>query len=311
MWSFINRIEPEQTVDPENLFTIFDKMIQTNMEKIYLDPSDNIHKRINDDGHRGPDFAKNIDILFSGCSQTYGQGVKDGTIWGELVAKELGLTYNNLSYRGGSVMQSIYNIFNYCEKYGNPKYILCMFPSFTRTHVFVDSKMLTSAPYDRILRERYGSDKGPYRAIQVSLESKYIKLPAQVEEVFPNEHRVWINLMFISMLETYCKSHNIKLLWTTWLDIYKNDDKLLYRKFKNFFKLSDNWNQTVYPNEKNLDYYNKCHQEIKNNYEDFFDRGTDWKLRDSEVWDGHWGAHTHVHVFEDFMKQIKMRGLYL
>ena len=213
MWSCINTIEPEQ---PQ----LFQNTINLNKDRMYFDLNDNIAKRINVDGHRGPDFIKNVDILFAGCSQTYGLGVKDGTIWGELVSKDLGLKYNNVSYRGGSVMQIVYNIFNYFEKYGNPKYILCAFPSFARTHVFIDSKILTSSPHNKLLEKAYGSDKGPYRALHLSKNNKYIKLPAKVEEVFPNEHRVWVNLMFISMLETYCHSNNIKLLWTKLLDVY-------------------------------------------------------------------------------------------
>lgn len=302
MWSIIGEIEPEQPINLHNALTL----IQDN---IYFDPSDRIHKRINSDGHRGPEFSKNIDILFTGCSQTYGLGVKDGTIWGELVAKDLNLSYNNLSYRGASVMQIVYNIFNYCEKYGNPKYILCTFPSFARTHVFIDSEILTSAPYDKVLIEKYGADKGPYRAINISYNNKYVKLPAKVEEVFPNEHRVWVNLMFISMLETYCNLNNIKLLWTTWLDIYENNNKLMSTKFKNFFRLSNDWDRTIAPNDEYRGPDNTCHKEIKNNYENFFDRGTDWNLRDYKIWEGHWGAHTHIHVYENFIKEIKSRGL--
>jgi hypothetical protein len=299
MWSYINEIEPEQPILLQNTLPL-------NKDNMYLDSSDNIEKRINLDGHRGPDFIKNVDILFAGCSQTYGLGVKDGTIWGELVAKHLGFKYNNVSYRGGSVMQIVYNIFNYFEKYGNPKYILCAFPSFARTHVFIDSEILTSAPYNKILEKTYGSDKGPYRAIHLSRNSKYIKLPAKVEEVFPNEHRVWINLMFISMLETYCHSNNIKLLWTTWLDVYEDNNKQMYNKFKNYFKLSDDWDHTVAP-DKIIE--SVCHQDLKDKYENFFHRGTDWYIRNLEVWEGHWGAHTHIHISENFIREMKKLGL--
>lgn len=302
MWSFINTIEPEQ---PQ----LLQNAINLQKERMYIDLHDNIEKRINVDGHRGPDFIKNVDILFAGCSQTYGLGVKDGAIWGELVAKDLGLKYNNISYRGGSVMQIIYNMFNYFEKYGNPKYILCAFPSFARSHVFIDSEILTSAPYNKILEQTYGSDKGPYRTLQLSKNNKYIKLPARVEEVFPNEHRVWVSLMFISMLETYCHSNNIKLLWTTWLDLYEDKNQHVYNKFKNFFKLSEDWDQTIPPDGILPEIESVCHQNVKDKYENFFHRGADWDIRDLGVWEGHWGAHTHIHICENFIREIKKLGL--
>jgi len=302
MWSCINNIEPEQPMLLQNT-------LRLNKDRMYFDLSDNIEKRINTDGHRGPDFIKNVDILFAGCSQTYGLGVKDGAIWGEMVAKNLGLKYNNVSYRGGSVMQIVYNIFNYFEKYGNPKYILCALPSFARTHVFIDSEILTSAPNNKLLEKAYGSDKGPYRALYLSKNSRYIKLPAKVEEVFPNEHRVWINLMFISMLETYCHSNNIKLLWTTWLDVYEDNNQQMYDKFKNFFELSEDWDQTIPPDGISPEKESVCHQNFKDKYENFFHRGTDWDIRDLEVWEGHWGAHTHIHIYENFIREMKKLGL--
>lgn len=303
MWSNINEIEPEIT--PMNLNRILD----SNKNNMFFEEHDGIHKRINSNGHRGPEFIKNVDILFSGCSQTFGQGVEDGTIWGEIVAKELGLTYNNLSYRAGSAMQCILNIFNYCKKYGNPKYILCAFPPLIRTYIFIDSEFITSKPHDHLLRQRYGSDLGPYRAMEVAKKDTYIKMPAKVNQVFSNEYRVWINLMFISMLEAYCNSNNIKLLWTNWVDVYNNENKLMNTEFNNYFILEENWDQTIDPKETDLSQYNKCHQDIKSKYNNFFDRGTDWEYQKHTNILGHWGAHTHIHVAENFIKEIKNRGL--
>jgi hypothetical protein len=298
MWAFINKIEPDAAITP-----------YSDRDKKFFDQDDRIFKRINIDGHRGPDFSSDIDILFSGCSQTYGQGVEDGTIWGEIVANNLGLTYNNLSYRGGSAMQCVYNIFNYCKKYGNPKYILCAFPPLIRSHIFVDSYFITGKPFDNVLRQRYGSDLGPYRTFDAAKRNDYIKMPAKVDEVFSNEHRVWINLMFISMLETYCKSNNIKLLWTNWIDVYNNKNPLMSTEFSNYFVLEDDWDQTIHIDETDTLKYNKCHQDIKNNYDNYFDRGTDWQYKSEYKKLGHWGAHTHIHVAENFIKEIKNRGL--
>ena len=132
-------------------------------------------------------------------------------------------------------------------------------------------------------------------------------MPAKVDEVFSNEYRVWINLMFISMLEIYCKSNNIKLLWTNWIDVYNNKNKLMNTEFNNYFILDEDWDQTILPEEKNTLKYNKCHQDIKKN--SFFDRGADWQYKSGTNILGHWGEHTHIHVAENFIKEIKNRGL--
>lgn len=301
MWSNINKIEPE----------VISLVLKPRLDKdnMILDEYDQINKRINSDSHRGPDFINNVDILFSGCSHTFGIGVEDGEIWGEVVAKNLGLTYNNLSFRAGSAMQCVLNIFNYCKKYGNPKYILCAFPPLTRTFAFVDSEFLTSKPYEHLLRQRYGSDLGPYRSIEVAKKDTYIKTPLTVDQAFSNEHRVWLNLMFISMLETYCNSNNIKLLWTNWVDVYNNKNELMNTEFNNYFTLDNNWDQTVPLKETDLSKYNKCHQDMKSSHSKSFDRGTDWELHQNVHYMPHWGAHTHIHVAENFIKEIKKRGL--
>jgi hypothetical protein len=301
MWSNINKIEPE----------VISLILKSRLDKdnILFDEYDKINKRINSDGHRGPDFINNVDILFSGCSQTFGIGVEDGEIWGEIVAKNLGLTYNNLSFRAGSAMQCILNIFNYCKKYGNPKYILCAFPPLTRTFAFVDSEFLTSKPYEHLLRKRYGVDLGPYRSIEVAKKDTYLKMPLTVDQAFSNEHRVWVNLMFISMLETYCHSNNIKLLWTNWVDVYNNKNELMNTEFNNYFTIDKNWDQTVPLKETDLSKYNKCHQDMKKSHSKSFDRGTDWELHPNAHYLGHWGSHTHTHVAENFIEEIKNRGL--
>jgi hypothetical protein len=115
--------------------------------------------------------------------------------------------------------------------------------------------------------------------------------------------------MFISMLETYCKSNNIKLLWTNWIDVYNNQNKLMNSEFSNYFELEEDWDQTIRPEETDISEYHKCHQNIKNNYKNHFDRGEDWHYKSDTNILGHWGAHTHIHVAENFIKEINNRGL--
>jgi hypothetical protein len=80
-------------------------------------------------------------------------------------------------------------------------------------------------------------------------------------------------------------------------------------EFNNYFTIDNNWDQTVPLKETDLSKYNKCHQDMKNIHSKSFDRGTDWELNPNAHYLGHWGSHTHTHVAENFIKEIKKRGL--
>ena len=84
----------------------------------------------NDLRMRSPQFKKSNSILTSGCSHTWGVGIKDKLTWSNLVAENYNLGYSNVAVPGSSVMFQVLNIFQFCKTFGNPKIILCMFPNF-------------------------------------------------------------------------------------------------------------------------------------------------------------------------------------
>ena len=65
----------------------------------------------NKDFFRSPELSK-VDLLISGCSQTFGVGMKEDLIWPVLLARESDLSYNNLAFPGASAESIVDNIFS-------------------------------------------------------------------------------------------------------------------------------------------------------------------------------------------------------
>ena len=99
------------------------------------------------------------------------------------------------------------------------------------------------------------------------------------------------------------------LLFLFGLYLVFNKNELMNTEFNNYFTINDNWDQTIPLKETDLSKYNKCHQDMKSSHSKSFDRGTDWELHQNAHYMPHWGAHTHIHVAENFIEEIKKRGL--
>ena len=95
-WAYedeINRLSNEKYLDKKNTYSI------------------------NSKGFRSKEFEPNTDIIFSGCSFTFGVGIPEDAIWGVQVANNLKMSYSNLSIPGDSVMGIINNIYQYFKTY--------------------------------------------------------------------------------------------------------------------------------------------------------------------------------------------------
>jgi hypothetical protein len=129
-------------------------------------------------------------ILFSGCSVTYGNGLKKEEIWAYQVynkinKKENCSGYFNIAFSGNNILNSILNIFKYCKKFGNPDTIFINLPNQNRFFNF-------------------DKDKKIYRIIQ----NKSLSDISNIETLtFYN---------YYLMLEQYCNSNSIKLFSFTW-----------------------------------------------------------------------------------------------
>jgi hypothetical protein len=289
---------------------------------------------LNADGYRSPEFINNVDLLFAGCSFTYGMGVPEETIWGSVIANRLGLSYNNLSLNGASIPWIVKQLFSYFKEYGNPKTLICLFPQLERTFFPSDPELLKSKDSHIELstidsdnsRSIFNVDLSNLR--QASFRPNYSKKPHNLEDVISTDFLVYLSIQNIRMLEQYCKSSGIEFLWGTWsnsfcnlmedegglLDNYEFDNyvKLDYKMWKNRKRTDD---PDIYweTEEARINCKSKhsnnlcecrstCHLDLLDIYGDNFERATDILKKHP-----HYGVHRHVHFAESFMKAMKKK----
>jgi len=247
----------------------------------------NIPVVLNKDNYRSPELA-NVDFVFTGCSQTFGIGLEEEFIWGKNIATKNNWTYNNLATPGDSVFNIVFSLFKYFNKYGNPKYLACLFPDFNRTRVYlddiiynVDGKInqlfsISYNPFDEFVPEKHRK-----KGTDLLKRNKYVKLPTHPENILSYPNSLYFNLTYIKILEQYCKSNNINFVWSTWADIYTESDFL--------FKIFENFSKVYLMRLEDQD----CHKEYNNN--PYFNVAYD---------NAHMGIHANLHVAENFMKVI-------
>lgn len=254
-------------------------------------------------GYRGPEFSNSVDFVALGCSQSYGIGVPLEGTWADILSKKNNYTYNNLSMPGGSIMHLVYNFLNYVDKFGPPKYLLCLFPDFYRIRYGWDQKILLSEYHVSDNNNTYGISSLNTQFNKDHIFKKYLKLPTSGEDVFPEIHFYHINILFINFLEIYCKKYNIKLIWAI-VDEFFHEE--LEKNYENYFSM-----QVIDNNFKGIDLESwktkTCHIEYKDNFINCFDVGFDRneKDRNGKLQHGHMGVHCHIHYAEAFDKKIK------
>lgn len=166
-----------------------------------IKPSDKIVYKLNNYGHRSDNFAPidqdKTNILFAGCSSTFGEGIPEDTRWTNRVHnqfKDAG-PLQVLGYPGAGADKLVSNIVKYCSQYGNPDYLFVMFADFSRHVEFLDRN--GEKKFENVLMFNYGEKSISYKDNE--LETALFQ--------FQNYYRI---------LEAYCKSNNIKLYTSSW-----------------------------------------------------------------------------------------------
>lgn len=258
---------------------------------------DNCEFNLNVDYHRGDNFSSKTELLYSGCSMTLGMGLPQDDIWGEILSEKLGLSKANLSYAGGSIPHIVNQIFNYIEKFGDPKILLCAFPSTDRIYWWSDNKIIKSLnpnypngfflDFQNLPRESYEIDK-------------YIKLPSSADQILHAQSASYYSIFSIRMLENYCNSKGIFFRWTFWA----RNETFDVADFKNKISfLSDDCDLKFKNGEHFFVDYNgnkiNCHKDYEN--QPTFSAALDYS-KDSIP---HQGKHVHLHISEAFEKEIR------
>lgn len=254
-------------------------------------------------GFRSKEFSKDDKILALGCSHTHGMGLRNDLVWTQQLAKMLGIDeIPNVASPGGSVMLAVQNAFKYFYAFGNPEYVLLFAPDLYRFRTTQNPKFNIPnhmhTTIDRIaFMEQAWVNPTPY-----TKREKLIKAPYLTPDIIPVEYVFWLNMQFLSMLITYCRSNGIKLIWNSWhmpfADLAQSFKNQSYDLYDEFFYIDFN----KFSN-KPADQF-ECHAEVKASGPEYFNYALDTKMAGTP----HWGSHLHIHIAEEFEKQMYLAG---
>jgi hypothetical protein len=221
--------------------------------------------------------------------------------------------YVNVSIPGVSTQWIVQKLFAYFREYGNPEVIACLFPDLYRMSIPLRRGEF-HAEHNRhssIANIQMGSN-----GLKLD-KPKYSKVPHIAEDVIPAEVPLYFSFQYITMLEQYCNSNGIKLVWSSW-DFVLNEIVEKYQQhglFKNYVSIDNNrWfsqpaKDILYQNSSNKgsshDQFapqETCHEEYRELYDGYFDKGSDIELGAGSR---HMGAHRHMHIAEAFLSALE------
>lgn len=263
--------------------------------------------RHNSYGYRCEEF-NGQEVLMLGCSYTRGDGLPLDLTWPHMLANKMNKPYINLAKGGDGMQSQVFKAFQFFREFYNPKYIFGLFP-LTRLEM----------PY---VKDIFAVNKNPKISdvdgkyiqnvfISNNKIEKFSKLPHSIDEILPEEAAIFYNLMFIQMLDQYCKSNNIKFLWTVYNDLeYKGNNSNLLNKLKldsYFSEPALNWS------DKPLQ-HDSCHLDFSDNKLFYYAAdSSEHELNLSEQFrkfytpnglTGHWGFHKHIHLAETIYNML-------
>lgn len=274
-------------------------------ESIYLDKNliFPVEYKNNSMSYRSKNFECVANVLILGCSQTLGDGMIDEFTWPNILCKKLKTDFHRLAVGGDSMQAQVVKAFEYFRTIGNPKLIVATFPLF-RIELPKIKNFFVFKKENKNLKSIANVDFSN----QSVKKEKYIKSPFDPEEIIPREYALFLNFSFIAILEQYCRSNNISIIWNIWEDVDKNIYN--YVKSKPHIKhVLDNYHVDEFDKENPFTYYPdfnipmSCHSEYKDH--PLFNKAADWTKERG----GHWSMHKHIHVAESFYREIKKRNL--
>ena len=129
--------------------------------------------------------------------------------------------YANVAYMGLGIDEIVMNIINYCEKYGSPEYIFCLFPPLHRFYLPNTEMLMNNASLNEFKNEDRIIPMSKVNINEDLKKTSFFKTPISQEELISWEIPYYFNIRQIHILESFCKAKNIKLKWSIWF--YKSD----------------------------------------------------------------------------------------
>jgi len=189
--------------------------------------------KLNKHGFRSENFEtlknSNLNVLVSGCSITYGQGVFQENSWSELFAKTLTSNHSkpvkmyNLGVMGASTYLIIKNLMAFIRKYGAPDQIYLLLPPYSRKLIYDEA----SDNFKNVIMSKHG-----YK------ELAYKKDPS-VKRFFDSyceEDALLFVTTLMGIFEDFCEAKKIDLTWTSYGtisddDVYSASGFKFYKKY--------------------------------------------------------------------------------
>lgn len=135
-------------------------------------------------------------FLFSGCSNTFGLGLRQEEMWSSRFlsmlsnAGEESSGYFNLSIPGGSVFDSVTNVIKYCDQYSKPDVIFLQVSNIGRYYSVNSRGEIVTANMTTFMKHK-----------EVDSLNDVIRIYAY---------------QYLLFLDVFCKSHGIKLFILSW-----------------------------------------------------------------------------------------------
>ena len=256
-------------------------------EKIVVDGPDFLYK-LNQEGFRSKDFLEfdkdKNNILFAGCSITFGQGLPEDLVWPQALIsrlesnnpKEIFDSYN-IGLSGVGIFTICKNILAFIESVGIPDKIFVLFPNISRGFTYSDD------------RSDFVHSDINYNKNLDSFDYKYLKGYQHMEQVLTV-------VTLINSLETICQSLNIDLMWSTW----EFDANTLFNElnFKNFVTFKESpWEKYMSPFE-----FHKKRESVEEILQKYNKNSLPYW---TSARDGHPGSYFMQTVADNFLKEIK------
>ena len=140
--------------------------------------------KINDQGFRGNDFENSTDILFLGCSITFGVAMPPEEIFPHLVAQELNCSYVNIS-KPGAAPDTCFRFAQHWIPKLNPKHVVYLQPPYGRFEILVKEDGLHQ-PGIMTVHTEYGHESEVYYELtqnSTNIEITYLKNKLAINHV--------------------------------------------------------------------------------------------------------------------------------
>lgn len=202
----------------------------TKKEKFYKNNDKNINiempeYRINNHGFRCDNFNKRVktDILFAGCSETFGYGGPLEQAWPFMLNKHFNIdNYFNVALPGAGYQQIIHNCLRYIEYFDIPKNLFILFPNIERHIIYnyLPKEEIKNNKFSRFIFDLDNSPEYYPWSFPNTLEEKKSPFPVEFKNnIFSYKTKVFEFYQSLIMLEQITQLLGINFYWTMILEI--------------------------------------------------------------------------------------------